>query len=208
MPNWCTTEYTFYGSAESLKYLYDKMEDTFDTLLVKSDFGHSWLGNLLKHCGLDLDELPSNVRYRGDIVDFFLDDYDDPSNLIVQTSTAWVPMVNMWDIIIDKLYLDLSYVYTAEELGCGLLINTDTERTFYNFDYLMDISLPNIELFESMREDEILPCLNRLLSKRYKSLKQAKKRIRKRIKHLNNKGNYNKHFYMSIQKYDKEGYTE
>ena len=64
--------------------------------------------------------------------------------LMVETITAWNPATELFDTIIDKHYLDnrynrlIDFVYTAEEPGFNIYINTDTEGRFFSDRFYVD----------------------------------------------------------------------
>lgn len=160
MPNWCYSQFAFTGKKESIFDLFDKIEKfTSQPRYDGSEpgpyqFGNKWLGNIVGGFGGD----PDVTKCRGEIVDFDLKD----DVLFVTTETAWVPMLDMWeDIILDK-YPDVSFVFTAEESGMGIYVNTDTEHRFFKEKYLID---NGDDLCEYFGVDEVDKACNLLREK-------------------------------------------
>lgn len=134
MPNWCWTTIKFRGAEEEVKKLYDlidrSMQDNLPAVTLdngrvvsESDFGDRWLGNCLYMVGIDVlaDEY-AGLRCRGEISDYFSPEkVDDEWFIEVFTETAWVPMVQMWKVIIDKMGLKtIKLSFCAEEEGNAL----------------------------------------------------------------------------------------
>ena len=53
MPNWCFTEFRVRGAHEELAILKEKLEKWTSQEYYKSDFGKTWLGNILIGCMID-----------------------------------------------------------------------------------------------------------------------------------------------------------
>lgn len=119
MPNWCYTDYVIEGDKKELRTLYETLQrlDTKAELKTTSGFGSRWLGNLVTELGGDWEK----VYCRGSI-----DWYDmEDDQLKIMTETAWGPMTEVFDFIIEK-FPGLSYYYQAEEPGCELYWTNDT----------------------------------------------------------------------------------
>ena len=130
MPNWCYTNISFNSENKSdLEKLYNFIEKATSNkskYTDVSDFGSNWLGNVLLECDLmTLDDVKNNTvpcRRRGSII--YVDITDD--QVIVDTETAWVPMMQVWQKVVEKLNLDdVDIIYTAEEPGCELYWTND-----------------------------------------------------------------------------------
>lgn len=145
MPNWCYTNISFNSeNKNSLKKLYDFIERAIsdESKYAKvSDFGSNWLGNVLLECDLmTLDDVKNDkvpCRCRGSII--YVDKNDD--QVIVDTETAWVPMMQIWQMVIEKLELDdVDIIYTAEEPGCELYWTNDPA---VEDDYMIEFCAEN-----------------------------------------------------------------
>ena len=126
MPNWCYTQFIFHGDKKEIEDFHQKLEQWTSKEFVKSDFGKSWLGNVLCGAGLGdrIDSKTDGLRCRGAIE--FLDGPDvveesDEGIIVLDTSTAWAPMPLMWVEVIKKLgYKTVGFSYSAEEPGCDV----------------------------------------------------------------------------------------
>lgn len=179
MPNWCTTNITFEGNKKDIKDFHEKLiKITKTPSRIENDFGSHWLGNVVDYFVLD-----SNVvRCRGSIsyIDTCFDLSEEECYFEIVTDTAWEPMINMWSLIIEEYYPSISFVYVAEEPGCEIFINTDTEGKHYTDRFLLDLRIPlskkgakNIEergYFES--EEEVIKYINQLFNKTFSSVKE------------------------------------
>ena len=114
MPNWCTTSYVFRGKENEIKDFYNKIKSFISKERVPNDFGNNWLGNIVDGFGFNYDEIPC----RGHI-DYFPETEED-DRLELSTETAWYPMTEMWDKIIEKYYPSITYVLISEECGMGI----------------------------------------------------------------------------------------
>lgn len=144
MPNWCSTDITFYSSNENkeqLKKLYNNIKQIINSPSeIKNGFGNSWLGNIIHKHGLDWEK----IDCRGSIG--FLDEFNG-NYFRIQQEDAWGPNIDMWKDIINKEYTDIELVYAAEEPGCELYINSDVDSIFYDEFYKIDGYLPKVESF-------------------------------------------------------------
>ena len=165
MPNWCYTNISFNSeNKNNLKKLYNFIEKATSNkskYADVSDFGSNWLGNVLLECDLmTLDDVKNNTvpcRCRGSII--YVDITDD--QVIVDTETAWVPMMQVWHKVVEKLNLDdVDIIYTAEEPGCELywtndptIVGTYILEAYYNgnendiLNYIFD-GEPNCSLYD------------------------------------------------------------
>ena len=129
MPNWCVTTISFRGGKDPVCLLDKKIREWTDREYLKSDFGKPWLGNICIGSGITKPEEindPSGYRCRGSVI---WTEKPSEEELIVQTETAWTPMVRMWDAVLDKLGMkeDVRIVYTAEEPGMEVYCTNDPD---------------------------------------------------------------------------------
>lgn len=127
MANWCSTQITLNCKNEDdAKFVYKNIENWISYTNVKNFWGGSWLGNVLVNSGLynskDLND-PNFPRCRGEIV--YLDTCKE--QVIINTETAWCPMIQMWKEICDNLFPEKvsEIIYIAEEPGCELYLTND-----------------------------------------------------------------------------------
>lgn len=137
MPNWCSTKIEFTGTTADLADFHDKIVKYTTTELASSGFGKDWLGNVLHGFGLGdrIDSEHNRIRCRGSISDISdINIWADKTSFTVWTETAWVPMVHMWYVIIEKYYDNrISVHWIAEEEGCGYYATNDIG--WFGIDY-------------------------------------------------------------------------
>ena len=124
MPNWCITRITINHENESkLKELEKRITEWTSHNYKESDFGLAWLGNIVGNSEIGtIDEnAETDLRCRG-----WLNwmEYND-NQLLIDTETAWVPMLKMWSKLLEKYLPDAELIYSAEECGCELYSTND-----------------------------------------------------------------------------------
>ena len=124
MPNWCSTTITINHENEiKLK----KFEETLNSLMSENykqnGFGNAWLGNLVGNSGIGtIDEKKvTDLKCRGWVT--YIENLGN--QLIVDTETAWVPMLRLWQKLLEKYLPDAELTYSAEECGCGIYCTND-----------------------------------------------------------------------------------
>jgi len=85
-------------------------------------------------------------------------DYDSACYFKLETETAWCPMNELWDAVLEQ-YEGVSYVYVAEEAGCDIFINTDTEGQFFDQRYMLEICCNTASLIPKYWSFENVVCL-------------------------------------------------
>ena len=127
MANWCSTHITLNcNNEDDAKFVFKNIENWISYTNVKNSWGNNWLGNVLVNSGLyttkDLNT-PNIPRCRGEIA--YLDISVD--QVIIETETAWTPMLQMWREICDNLFPEKvnEIIYMAEEPGCELYFTND-----------------------------------------------------------------------------------
>lgn len=136
MPNWCTTTIVFHGDEKEIRDFHGKIKEWTSESLMPNDYEKAWLGNIL--CGVGLKDriyiLGANrLRCRGSI-DYIgnveLDGDGDPC-FRIDTETAWVPMIRMWEETIKKLeYKSIGFSFQSEEPGCNEYFMFDPYEDF------------------------------------------------------------------------------
>ena len=199
MPNWCTTSYVFRGNENEIKDFYDKIKSFTSKERIPNGFGNAWLGNIVDGFGFNYNEIPC----RGSIT--YLNIEDALDRLGISTETAWEPMTEMWDKIIEKHYPSITYVLIAEECGMGIYINTDLTGDDFPTRFSVDFKLPPKYAplcecgFYADCEEELVEMLNNIFHRKYKSFKQCKKRLSKESK---KKEYCDKGYFLTIHKYE------
>ena len=199
MPNWCTTSYAFRGNKNEIRDFSNKIKSFTSKERVPNDFGDNWLGNIVDGFGFNWGEIPC----KGSITYFNPDDV--PERLELSTETAWNPLTEMWDKIIEKHYPSITYVLIAEEPGMGIYINTDLTGDDFSERFNVDLKLPPKynplceDGFYADCEEELVEMLNNIFHRKYKSYKQCKKRLSKEFK---KKEYRDKGYSLTIHKYE------
>ena len=201
MPNWCTTSYVFRGNENEIKDFYNKIKSFTSKEHIPNDFGNFWLGNIVDGFGFNYKEIPC----RGRIYCFPEPEEDvNQGRLELSTETAWRPMTEMWDKIIEKHYSSITYVLIAEECGCELYVNTDLTGDDFSERFSVDFKLPpkydpQCEYgFYADCEEDLIETFNSIFHRKYKSYKQCKKRLSKEFK---KKEYRDKGYFLRIHKY-------
>ena len=134
MPNWCSTYLRFKGPKESVKKFYDLMVG-FEKQgsSIENSWDSSWLGTFIER-GLRRDPLDrdhgiiGNCKFkaktyncRGNIT--YIDHNDE--EVIIDTETAWGPMLEMFYDLKAKYAPDLKITWQAIEPGMGLYVTND-----------------------------------------------------------------------------------
>ena len=134
MPNWCYTNITINHENEIEVEKLEKLIDEWTTKdYMTNGFGHKWLGNVVLGSGVgtvDTDNA-TDLRCRGTIIDY----YRTGNELVINTETAWSPMLQMWVKVLEKYLPDAELIYSADE--CGFDIN-DTNDPALVGKYILD----------------------------------------------------------------------
>ncbi len=123
MANWCSTQITINHENENkLEELENKINEWMNPKDT-SDFGNSWLGNIVINSGVGTVDENANTdcRCRGSVIDM----YRSGNELYIYTETAWVPMLKMWTRLLDKYLPDAELLYSADECGCEIYSTND-----------------------------------------------------------------------------------
>lgn len=134
MANYCMNDIVFYSTnPKALERLYEPMKQMVTTYHSDTSF-HKLLVALkqeplveqledLRHYLLDI----GNIEKQGDTYYFHL-----------YTEAAWSPHTEDIDVLLSTpTYQDIQYVYTAEEPGMGIFINSDVNHRFLDTQYLI-----------------------------------------------------------------------
>ena len=136
MANYCSNCIAFFGNnLDKLEHLRKMMEDTFN----KEDC-YSIRNFVLKY------GYTKEAAYGfTDIRDSFVHIDDEVSKdeqgyyFTIQTESAWNPNMNVFrKVIADHYENEIDYVYTAEEPGFSVYLNTDSTGRFYDDRYHLD----------------------------------------------------------------------
>lgn len=123
MPNWCNNNIIItHKDKDKVKDLFDKIRQWTSKNYKENDFGNIWLGNVVHGSGIDTDGL----SYRGSVGSVeFVDLKDRGGEINMFCDTAWSPMVQMWQRVVDKHLPGADITFSAEEPGCGIYVTND-----------------------------------------------------------------------------------
>lgn len=125
MPNWCLTRITINNENQTELEKFDELLNKWTSKNYKENgFGHNWLGNIVGNSGIGtVDEnKDTDLRCRGTIT---YSEVVDDGQLMIDTETAWCPMLKMWAKLLEKYLPNAELIYEAEECGNGLYSTND-----------------------------------------------------------------------------------
>ena len=134
MPNWCYTSITINHENETeLQKLSNLIDEWTSKDYMKNGFGNNWLGNIVLGSGVGTVDTnkETDLRCRGTIIHSMVTD----NQLIIDTETAWSPMLQMWVKILEKYLPDAELIYNADECGDGV---NDTNDPALAGKYILD----------------------------------------------------------------------
>ncbi|MCR5669672.1 MAG: hypothetical protein K6G10_01585 [Butyrivibrio sp.] len=152
MPNWCYTEIDFRGedAGKFAKYLEDaqiKGLQIAKEANMEIGFDETWLGYYLLGAGVPVKDVEdgtgdvSGFRYRGEVIEF-PESCEGDDSFSIRTETAWRPMLEMFDYLIDKSgFSGVSLHYYAEEPNTALYKASDPSMTEGD-TYYVDTCMP------------------------------------------------------------------
>lgn len=137
MPNWCFTKHALLGPNDELKAFADKIEEWTSKNYTDNGFGKNWLGNIVLGAGLEtVETISDGIPCRGK---FCGDWYFEDGQLWFDTETAWGPMPEMWEKLVEMLAPHCTYHWLATESGCGVFFKDDPDNLcFAGSDYFVD----------------------------------------------------------------------
>ena len=160
MPNWCSTRITInYESREKLQELLDLVEKWTKSDYEKNGFGLSWLGNVVGNSGVGTVSTgqSTDLHCRGYINSLELFD----NQFIIDTETAWTPMLKLWIKVLEKYLPGATLLYTAEECGNNIYYTNDPDLVGCYYIDAWDV--PGIDSNESVPADKVISILQELL---------------------------------------------
>ncbi len=179
MPNWCETRFTFEGKKDEVLKLYEKIKYLLSNKASSCvESSGNWLGHILIEHGFDWTDAPC----RGSIDDFSeVTLKEDKAYFELIVTSAWEPLTKMWDLIIEKHYPSISYVFLAIETGAGLFINTDISGKHYTEKFLLNLVLPEevsgeeIDIYEFYdTEQDLLDELKEITGEEFGNLNEVR----------------------------------
>lgn len=187
MPHLCSTQYKFEGTAVEIADLYDKLK-TLQTIndahhrecydchlankpipttppeLEDSDYGHLFLGSVVKYFGGDSKE----VVCRGWVnhIELLTD-----TIILIDTETAWVEMQQTWEIVVGR-YKTIKYYFSASEPGSDYYVTNDTKGVHFPERYVVDPMGDETEYY--CTEGEVFKDISERLGVPITSMEQVK----------------------------------
>lgn len=145
MPNWCSSSIIIKskkGNEKEVQRLHQAISLAYSTPSeIENSFELGWLGKIAASHSLNWEDVPC----RGTIIEFDdevhtgnFEDEGEFSYFRVDTESAWSPMTELWEAIVEQ-YDGVSFVYIAEEAGNGIFINSDATGLFFCDRYVLEI---------------------------------------------------------------------
>ncbi len=137
MPNWCTTTILIAGDKYELKNLQELITKWINRGYTKHGFGKLWLGNAVLGAGFKVEDFECRglFAYIGEVYE------SDVSLFEFVTSTAWEPMIEMWEAIVEKYAPHSKIYWYAEEPGTELYFSNDKNHDFIKAEYAVECIL-------------------------------------------------------------------
>ena len=161
MANTCFTTITItHKNERKVKDFFEKVDTWAKKGYLDNDYNRPnidywWLGNIVGNSGIakwtkkengDSDFVP-NIRCRGMLTRLEL----NGNQIIIDTETAWSPMLEMWQLLCQKYLRGAEIYYTADEGGNELYQTNDPDMIG---KYYIDI-IDNVpEEFDDIAESE------------------------------------------------------
>ncbi len=99
---------------------------------------------------------------RGYVVDDTF--YENVNEITIETETAWEPMLEMWQVLLDKYLPDAEFIYTAAQQGDGIYETNDPD---YQGKYVVDVcdesGCQYFDDYDDVSKDELIKFLNEKL---------------------------------------------
>lgn len=142
MPNWCSNSVAFIAEDDTCLSELEKLRNKLIETGKKKD--GAYLCTVLAEHGMNAD----NFSCRGEICEIREIETTLVGKLpcfIIVTETAWSPTSEMWDAVLEK-YKGIFNVYTAEESGMGIYINTDDQGYCFTDMYRFECYITNSDV--------------------------------------------------------------
>lgn len=142
MANYCSNSVTYYSDNQGqILNLYLRLRGATESL-GGMEMGRIKAKPLLAELGVDQEIIEkldgrTSINYLGLLV-------EDEKTVGVQfdAESAWSPCDDFADILLRAIYPDrgdIEMVYTAEEPGCEVYVNTDVDHRFYKTVLVMNV---------------------------------------------------------------------
>ena len=142
MANYCSNSVTYYSDNQGqILNLYLRLRSAAEAL-GDMEMGSIKAKPLLAELGVDpeiIEKLDgrTSINYLGLLVED-----EKPVGVQFDAESAWSPCDDFADILLRAIYPDrgdIEMVYTAEEPGCEVYVNTDVDHRFYKTVLVMNV---------------------------------------------------------------------
>ena len=142
MANYCSNSVTYYSDNQGqILNLYLRLRSAAEAL-GDMEMGSIRAKPLLAELGVDPETIEkldgrTSINYLGLLVED-----EKPVGVQFDAESAWSPCDDFADILLRAIYPDrgdIEMVYTAEEPGCEVYINTDVDHRFYKTVLVMNV---------------------------------------------------------------------
>ena len=142
MANYCSNSVTYYSDNQGqILNLYLRLRGATEAL-GGMEMGNIKAKSLLAELGVDpeiIEKLDgrTSINYLGLLVED-----EKPVGVQFDAESAWSPCDDFADILLRAIYPDrgdIEMVYTAEEPGCEVYVNTDVDHRFYKTVLVMNV---------------------------------------------------------------------
>ncbi len=141
MPNWCSTVIAFWSNEDcALDAFRENIIRALEILPIVDNESENWQGRVSRYFDTSAKGERGFIQDISPIEKIWSDGHIK-HYFTVSQEDAWGPHISMWSGIINESELNISIDYTAEEPGCGIYVNTDTEGIFFPDRYLCDCSI-------------------------------------------------------------------
>lgn len=135
MANICSNVMAVYGPREDLDKFLKCVKDAV-TEMGKPGNGRGFEKEFFLRCGYAEDELKKLYGFGpmdlwGD-PQFFNARRGRPAHVKLWFGTCWSPVYESWDALLKRSFPTLKEVTLAEESGCDVYVNTDSEGLFFD----------------------------------------------------------------------------
>lgn len=142
MANYCSNSVTYYSDNQGqILNLYLRLRGATESL-GGMEMGNIKAKPLLAELGVDPEIIGkldgrTSINYLGLLVED-----EKPVGVQFDAESAWSPCDDFADILLRAIYPDrgdIEMVYTAEEPGCEVYVNTDVDHRFYKTVLVMNV---------------------------------------------------------------------
>ena len=159
MPNWAYSSYVIKGDSTEINSLYSTMKE-LDREGPKdnSDFGETWLGNLIEALGEDWKK----VYCRGSFYDLTL---MSDTELKYSTESAW-DRPHEVDDVLKRHFPSIEIFYIVEESGMELYYTNDASGAYFTAGHIVETEDEGTEEFVEYEDakDRVEEIIGRELS--------------------------------------------